>query len=205
MARPAEAAFVFICAVHFCGSPGPVTTFSANDFEGGFAVNGIQVQIGSNSPTATPVSALGSFVDGAAKNTFAGSFVPAGTVRPTSETVFFTNPYASSDAPYPITTVLNWNYSQEGTFAELSGFVITGRLSATDLASIGITPSFGIVDAGLIFGFGDIDPATNASIQTYIGVPEPSTWAMTFAGFVGLGLAGYRRAREARAEDGGRG
>jgi hypothetical protein len=27
-------------------------------------------------------------------------------------------------------------------------------------------------------------------------VPEPSTWAMSFLGFAGLGLAGYRRARE---------
>ena len=29
-------------------------------------------------------------------------------------------------------------------------------------------------------------------------VPEPSTWAMMLLGFVGLGLAGYRRARKAR-------
>ena len=30
-------------------------------------------------------------------------------------------------------------------------------------------------------------------------VPEPSTWAMMLIGFAGLGFAGYRRARRARA------
>jgi PEP-CTERM motif len=30
-------------------------------------------------------------------------------------------------------------------------------------------------------------------------VPEPATWAMMLAGFAGLGWAGYRRARKARA------
>jgi hypothetical protein len=31
------------------------------------------------------------------------------------------------------------------------------------------------------------------------GVPEPSTWAMMMLGFVGLSLAGYRKARPARS------
>jgi hypothetical protein len=30
-------------------------------------------------------------------------------------------------------------------------------------------------------------------------VPEPSTWAMMFMGFAGLGVAGHRRAQRARA------
>jgi hypothetical protein len=30
-------------------------------------------------------------------------------------------------------------------------------------------------------------------------VPEPSTWAMMFAGFAGLGVAGYRNARRGAA------
>ena len=30
-------------------------------------------------------------------------------------------------------------------------------------------------------------------------VPEPSTWAMMLLGFAGLGFAGYRQTRKARA------
>ena len=37
----------------------------------------------------------------------------------------------------------------------------------------------------------------NVSVTT--GVPEPSTWAMMLAGFLGLGFAGYRRMKVSRA------
>jgi PEP-CTERM motif len=36
-------------------------------------------------------------------------------------------------------------------------------------------------------------------IGTIVGAPEPSTWAMMLLGFAGLGFAGYRKARGARA------
>jgi uncharacterized membrane protein len=47
-----------------------------------------------------------------------------------------------------------------------------------------------INDAGQIVGF---------SVMSVPVVPETSTWAMILVGFAGLGLAGYRRAREQRA------
>jgi hypothetical protein len=36
------------------------------------------------------------------------------------------------------------------------------------------------------------------TVTTTSGVPEPSTWAMMFTGFAGLGFVGYRKARRAR-------
>jgi hypothetical protein len=42
--------------------------------------------------------------------------------------------------------------------------------------------------------FGNVAASGDLAIAT-TGVPEPSTWAMLIAGFVGLGLAGYRVSR----------
>jgi hypothetical protein len=44
-------------------------------------------------------------------------------------------------------------------------------------------------------GTGEIGGKTG----TIVGTPEPSTWAMMLLGFAGLGFAGYRKARSARA------
>jgi hypothetical protein len=201
MARPAEAASVFICASPVCGNAHLKTTFSLNDFDGGFDLNGSQVQMGLNSPASPSVSDVGSFVDGAAKNTFSGLWVPDGTIQPKNETVFFFNPLVlfPGNNITTVTTVLNWSYSQEGTFADLSGFVISGNLSVTDLASVGITPSYGFEAADEVFFFGSEVPNIVPSIRPYTGVPEPSTWAMMLLGFAGLGFVGYRKANKSRA------
>jgi PEP-CTERM motif len=37
----------------------------------------------------------------------------------------------------------------------------------------------------------------NGALPTIAAVPEPSTWAMLFAGFAGLGFLGWRQARKA--------
>jgi PEP-CTERM motif len=73
----------------------------------------------------------------------------------------------------------------------VSGFVITGMLSAADLAGVGITPT-ATAPEGTLFAFNNA--FITASIQTAV-VPEPSTWAMMMLGFAGLGYAGFRRAK----------
>jgi len=35
--------------------------------------------------------------------------------------------------------------------------------------------------------------------STLVSTPEPSTWAMMIIGFIGLGYAGFRKAKSARA------
>jgi hypothetical protein len=52
-----------------------------------------------------------------------------------------------------------------------------------------------INDMGQIVGFGEGPEGESAFLLTPVRVPEPSTWAMMLAGFAGLGLAGYRRAK----------
>jgi hypothetical protein len=187
-AQPASAASLVICTSPQCGAASGSTTIGVVDFEHGFDVNGTQVQIGLGNPTTTSVPQMGSFVDGAAQNTFSGSWIDNGASTPESETVFFT------DSSGGISDVLNFDYSaSSGGFGSLSGFVITGMLSATDLAGVGITPT-AMAPEGTLFAFNNA--FITASIQT--AIPEPSTWAMMMLGFAGLGYAGWRRGAKAR-------
>ena len=91
VAAPAQAASLVICASPLCGSPSGQTTFSLNDFENAFDVNGGEVQAGLGNPGSTSVPQAGSFVDGAAQNTFSGSWIDLGASTPVSATAFFTD------------------------------------------------------------------------------------------------------------------
>jgi PEP-CTERM motif len=46
---------------------------------------------------------------------------------------------------------------------------------------------------------GNVGTGEAGGTGTIVGTPEPSTWAMMLLGFAGLGFAGYRKARGARA------
>jgi hypothetical protein len=185
-AQPAQAASLVICASTTCGSPSGETTFSLNDFENGFTVNGSPVQMGLHSPASTTVPQAGSFVDGAAKNTFAGSWIDLGATMIETETVFFTDPSGG------ISDVLNFSYGTSPAGGGVAGFIITGTLSAADLAAAGITPTE-TAPEGKLFTFNNA--FITASAQT-AAIPEPSTWAMMLLGFAGLGYAGFRRTRK---------
>jgi hypothetical protein len=187
-AQPVQAASLAICASTTCGSPSGSTTFTLNDFSEGFDVNGSQVQIGLDSPASTSVPQEGSFVDGAAENTFSGSWVDIGQSTPESETVFFTGVSGR------ISDVLNFNYSTDGYIGTVSGYVITGTLTVAGLAAVGITPT-AMAPEGKLFTFDNA--FITSSIQT--AIPEPSTWALMMLGFAGLGYAGWRRGAKIRA------
>jgi PEP-CTERM motif len=182
--QPAQAAFVLICPSTDCGSAIGTTTFTAGDFEAGFDVNGSQVTIGLGNSASPSVPQAGSFVDGAAKNTFSGSWIDNGASTPVSATVFFTDPSGA------ISDVLSYTFApSSGGNGSVSGFMISGILSAADLAGVGITPT-ATAPEGQLFVF------DNAFIEAHVlgaAVPEPSTWALMLLGFAGLGYAGWRQ------------
>jgi hypothetical protein len=114
--------------------------FSENDFEGGFELNGTQVQIGLGNPASQTVSENGALVDGAAENTFSGSWIAASPIVPVSETIFITEPGSAL-----ISDVLDFTYSSNPLNAnsgELSGFVISDNdstpMTVADLNAAGI-------------------------------------------------------------------
>jgi hypothetical protein len=96
-------------------------------------VNGSQTTIGLGNSATTPVSQTGAFVDGAAKNTFSGSWIDNGASVPVSATVFFTDPSGG------ISDVFSYTYGpSSGGDGFLSGFMISGMLTAADLAAVGM-------------------------------------------------------------------
>jgi hypothetical protein len=87
---------------------------------------------------------------------------------------------------------------QEAQTGRTSGLTLDGWLSSNGstgpVAGLfsGGTPPFHLVESnGNIAAF-EVDGITRGP-----AVPEPSTWAMMLVGFVGLGYAGFRRARGA--------
>jgi hypothetical protein len=86
----------------------------------------------------------------------------------------------------------NWN-GTSNNFAGPITFDIAG-ISTSDFVAnskgfIAVADVLGNVGTGEVGG----------KIGTIVGTPEPSTWAMMLLGFAGLGFAGYRKARGARA------
>ena len=86
--------------------------------------------------------------------------------------------------------------------------VSLGMLNPADLTLIGsvvgepvtqtvLTPGYDYLVVQALNGDGN-HPLADVAIATEVvtsGVPEPSTWAMMFIGFAGLGFAGYRKTR----------
>jgi PEP-CTERM motif len=70
-----------------------------------------------------------------------------------------------------------------------------GAFTSFDPPGSASTTINGVNDKGDIVGF-YTNPTTD-TVDGFVGtpVPEPSTWAMMLAGFAGLGLLGYRKAR----------
>jgi probable HAF family extracellular repeat protein len=107
-----------------------------------------------------------------------------------------------SDGTYtnlgPITYDINNLGQRVGIDGNLSGDHANGFLYSNgsytpidDPLTFNGTHPFGINDSGQIVGY---------YVEGYVaGVPEPSTWAMMLIGFVGLGFAGYRRAKNGSA------
>ena len=101
--------------------------------------------------------------------------------------------------------------------AQASAGITSSCSSSEPVVSFSINgaPSVSLTDTGHILDTGNYDFVNNnvdgnESINWNLigseanrggtsGVPEPSTWAMMLIGFVGLGFAGYRRAKKARA------
>jgi hypothetical protein len=179
--------------------PDPNVVISAGQFEGGFSVNGTQIQPPSNVATGSvTVSENGSFVNGAAQNTFSGSWEDPTGFTAANQTVFFL------DSGGNISDVLHYVYTAttvDGVAGGLlTGYFISdndsvGALSGAALAALGITPTQTVSETSPFIFDNSFLTASAQSNADAGGVPESSTWAMMIVGFATLGFAAHRRRR----------
>jgi hypothetical protein len=81
---------------------------------------------------------------------------------------------------------------------------LTGLDPSTPIISVGslgevatVNPVTGVVETPLLSGLGSGAPHGLDFIP--FAVPEPSTWAMMFLGFAGVGYLGYRASAKRQA------
>jgi hypothetical protein len=171
--RPAGAAALDI------NDTGPASiVFSMNDFEGGFTLNGTQVQIGLNNLASVTVP------EGTVA-TFSGDWITGGLV-PSSGTIAFTE--NGIPASQGVSDILTFAY----TPGALGGH-LTGTFQSDLDPGLLPLPAGATVVSGesFVFNNGNITAAARSDVE----VPEPATVALLGGALVGFGVIRRRRNR----------
>jgi PEP-CTERM motif-containing protein len=176
-------------------SPGGVTlaTMTVTDLSGG----GVSVKFALDAPATFFASTGGGHIT-AAFNLDTAITAADITGLPVTPTFTFTSPV--NGVPGPSGGFGNFSAGLQGNWTGTSNhfagpidFDIAG-ISVSDFV-VNSKGFFAVADVLGNVGTGDVGGKTG----TIVGTPEPSTWAMMLLGFAGLGFAGYRKARSARA------
>jgi hypothetical protein len=171
--RPAVAAALFINDALLSES----ITFSVNDFEGGFFLDGVLVQQGLNNPQSVTVAEATAGVP--IIHTFSADWITAGLVPRTGVIVFAEGVSCCSD-------ILTFTYSAgmfgghlTGTFeSDVEGNLLSPPPGATKVSEA--TP--------FVFNNGNITASAASD-----NVPEPATLALVGLGLAGLGFSRRRK------------
>ena len=109
-----------------------------------------------------------------------------------------TNPEAGAPGISESTTVTGWQAFNSGTNLVGTSNAAFAYFNLTNGLTNDIAP--GTSDNGFFFSAPpasvftlDLTNAGGTTTQVVLGVPEPSTWLMMIAGFLGLGFMAYRK------------
>jgi hypothetical protein len=181
--NPANAAALFI---NDAGTEGSIV-FSIGQFEGGFSLNGTQVQIGLGSTTVTVSEGTTAPIT----QTFSGTWLTPGGITASTQTIAFQE--GSTPTSAGVSDILTLNFSNTTLNGAAAGLLTGTFQSDLDPALLPLpagatvvseaTPF--VISAPFLLGSATSDPAE--------AVPEPATLALLGGALLGFGFLRFRR------------
>ena len=183
--NPANAAAIGINDATTEGS----IVFSANDFEGGFFVDGTLLQTGVNNPQSRTVS------EGTAgapiTHTFSGTWLTPGGLTPSTQTIAFQE--GSTPTSAGVSDILTLAFSNTTLGGASAGLVTGTFVSDLDPSLLPLPAGATVVSEATPFLFSAPFLTGSATSDVDVTVPEPATLALLGSALFGFGLLRLRR------------
>jgi len=183
--NPANAAAIGINDATTEGS----IVFSANDFEGGFFVDGTLLQTGLNNLQSRTVS------EGTAgapiTHTFSGTWLTPGGLTPSTQTIAFQE--GSTPTSAGVSDILTLAFSNTTLGGAAAGLVTGTFVSDLDPSLLPLPAGATVVSEATPFLFSAPFLTGSVASDVDVAVPEPATLALLGSALFGFGLLRLRR------------